>query len=369
MNHISMHTPAHCFTRFNQSIDTLSLPDRFTFPFFYKPHPLCVLACEQLQQHLLNQAEWQHNFGVADDDDISATGKMFGVLLVRDDAGDIGFLSAFSGKIAGGNLLPHFVPPVFDMLAKDCFFPDEQGAINHISRQAKTLQGNKLIDELTDLLVQSQAQYTIEVTAQQSQMSMTRKQRKDQRLLASQSLSTEQQQQLLLRLSKESISEKNSLRDLKMHWTQKILSVSKQLNTLTEEIDLLLARRKSMSNTLQHKLFSQYQFLNNAGQTKDLNQIFKDTAFTVPPAGAGECAAPKLLHYAFKHGFEVLAMAEFWWGMAPKSQVRQHKNYYPACIGKCQPILAHMLAGIELDENPLLNNPARGKQLDIIYQD
>ena len=97
--------------------------------------------------------------------------------------------------------------------------------------------------------------------------------------------------------------------------------------------------------------------------------ICAETALKPPPAGAGECAAPKLLQYAFQHHLMPLAMAEFWWGASPKSEVKKHQQYYPACTGKCQPILKHMLVGMQMDENPFLYNYAQGKNLDIIYRD
>ena len=131
----------------------------------------------------------------------------------------------------------------------------------------------------------------------------------------------------------------------------------------------LKEQRKTLSAQLQQRLFEQYQFLNANGEHKSLASIFSDTVMRTPPAGAGECAAPKLLHYAFVHKFTPIAMAEFWWGASPKSQVRRHKQFYPACIGKCQPILNHMLQGLSVEDNQLLQNTADNKQIDIVYQD
>jgi tRNA pseudouridine32 synthase/23S rRNA pseudouridine746 synthase len=141
------------------------------------------------------------------------------------------------------------------------------------------------------------------------------------------------------------------------------------LAKLSDEIAHLKALRKTLSAELQKRIFQQYRFLNISGIEKNLIDIFKDTPRIIPPAGSGDCAAPKLLQYAFKWGLQPLAMAEFWWGAAPKSEIRQQGNFYGACLGKCKPILTHMLDGITLDENPLLTNPAEGKSLEIIYQD
>ncbi|MCU7801528.1 MAG: RluA family pseudouridine synthase, partial [gamma proteobacterium symbiont of Lucinoma myriamae] len=170
-------------------------------------------------------------------------------------------------------------------------------------------------------------------------------------------------------LSKESIKEKNQLRDLKFYWYERVQKAEDNLNRLTSKISFLKNKRKDLSASLQRKLFEQYRFLNEKGNTKSLYDIFKETSQLTPPAGAGECAAPKLLHYAFKWGIKPLAMAEFWWGASPKSAIRKHQNYYAACRGKCQPILKHMLEGIKMDEKPLLTNPAEGKTVDIVYED
>ena len=89
-----------------------------------------------------------------------------------------------------------------------------------------------------------------------------------------------------------------------------------------------------------------------------------------PPAGAGECAAPKLLQQAYLHGWKPIAMAEFWWGNSPKAEIRHHGYYYPACKGKCEPILQHMLQGLEVEENPMLQLPEQGYgKLKIVYED
>ncbi len=100
---------------------------------------------------------------------------------------------------------------------------------------------------------------------------------------------------------------------------------------------------------LQEKIFDHYQFLNQDGEEKNLHQIFKEALNTKPPSGAGECAAPRLLQYAFQHKMKPIAMAEFWWGLSPKSDYWKHGQFYPACKEKCGPILAHMLKGMELE--------------------
>ncbi|OEE94335.1 RNA pseudouridine synthase, partial [Vibrio genomosp. F10 str. 9ZD137] len=292
---------------------------------------------------------------------------MFGVLVVKNSKGELGYLSAFSGKIADQNLLPGFVPPVFDMLSSDSFFRSELAEITHISNDIKQCQANPKIAELETKLLQQSDYFEQKIASHRQAMVEQRAHRKQQRLLIDENDATNQA--ALIQLGRESVAEKNDLKQLKAIQNETLSKLQYQLSQLTDEITAMLEQRKAMSNALQHKLFEQYQFLNQAGVEKSLNAIFNATSTPVPPAGSGECAAPKLLQYAFTHQLEPVCLAEFWWGVSPKSEIRQHKKYYPSCQSKCLPILTHMLEGIELDPNPLLENPAEGKEIDIVYQD
>ncbi|MCK4842385.1 MAG: RNA pseudouridine synthase [Methylococcales bacterium] len=356
------------FSPFKAVIDTYSLSEQFTFPFYYQPHPLCLLAAKELQAHLIIQKDWQHNFGLKGEKE-SAIGKMFGVLLVKNKHNEIGYLSAFSGKMAGTNKLPEFVPPVFDMLAEDGFFMTGQCEINLINEQIKELENNPQILVFKTALKAEIDASSLEIKKHRTKMIEGRKQRKVQRIEAEIKLNTRDFLLLKQQLSKQSIRQKNQLRDLTVFWDERVKKAETNLNQLTDEITRLKNQRKELSAVLQQKLFDQYRFLNVKGEQKNLSDIFKQTTQLVPPAGAGDCAAPKLLHYAFKTGMKPLAMAEFWWGASPKSEIKKHLNFYGACQGKCQPILEHMLEGLKMDDNPLLNNPAEGKSIDIIYED
>ncbi|MCW8349032.1 pseudouridine synthase [Vibrio sp. ZSDZ65] len=362
-----MHTPEHCFTPFKSSIDEYSLPERFTYPFYYTPHPLGLLAATELQGHLCTQSEWQHNFGLEGEVE-GAIGKMFGVLVVKNSQGDIGYLSAFSGKVADQNLLPGFVPPVFDMLAQDSFFHAGQDEINQLSHQINALEAAPELASVRLTLQEVTQAADDALKAHRSYMVEGRKARKVKRAEAAE-LPDEERQALKQQLSQASVIEKLQLRDLKLSWEARIAAAQSELNGLNDKINPLKQARKALSAGLQQQLFDQYQFLNANGKEKNLGELFAKTTQGVPPAAAGECAAPKLLQYAFKNGMTPLALAEFWWGLPPKSSIRQHKNYYPACQGKCHPILTHMLEGLEVDDNPLLKNPAEGKAVDILYQD
>ncbi|XPF92792.1 pseudouridine synthase [Colwellia sp. RE-S-Sl-9] len=369
-----------CFITFTHSIESYSLPERFTFPFYYQPHPLCELAAKELQHYLSTQNEWLHNFGLTDDKN-NASGKMFGILLVKNTQKEIGYLTAFSGKLCGEYTIGRFVPSVpetkqlasqpNDRSGKEFYeqFDVEQIEINKLTTQLTLLESNPQLTLLQNELLAVGLAFQKELTKHQEIMAVNRKNRKEQRIKAEQALDNESLTPLFNQLAKESVHDKNQLKILKHNWQQKIDNVQQQLNTLEHEIAQLKNERQNRSSILQNQLFQQYQLLNKNGCSKSLQEIFKPTPQQVPPSGSGDCAAPKLIQYAFKNNYKILAMAEFWWGVSPKSEIRQHKNYYPACSGKCEPILNWMLEGIEQDENPLLVNTVDNKQLDILYQD
>jgi tRNA pseudouridine32 synthase/23S rRNA pseudouridine746 synthase len=357
-----------CFTRFTGSIEKYSLPERFTFPFYYQPHPLCMLAAQQLQKHLVTQTQWQHNFGLSDDPN-NIIGKMFGVLLVKNVRGELGFISAFSGKLAKQSQLHGFVPPVFDLLDKDSFFLSEQVVINTLNESIKELENTPKLLVLKQELNTLEAQNTQQLLLLRSELVENRKARKIKRQTLHKETNTTITDKGLEELAQQSIYDKWRLKDLTQQSQQSIGQLQVKVAELMHAITECKLQRKTLSADLQNRIFTQYQFLNSELTPKSLLDIFADTALKTPPAGAGECAAPKLLHYAFQHNLTPLALAEFWWGASPKSEIKKHQQYYPACTGKCQPILKHMLAGIPLDENPLICHYGQGKNLDIVYQD
>ena len=138
-----MSTNTNKITYFQeQAISGIAIPGRFTFPFFYEPHPLTRIAAAELQRYLETEAELDHNFGIETDKEGLVIGKMFGVLVVQDADGRLGHLWAFSGKLAGMNDHPRFVPPVFDMLIEDSFFLKEQYILNDINQQVKDIEAD-----------------------------------------------------------------------------------------------------------------------------------------------------------------------------------------------------------------------------------
>jgi tRNA pseudouridine32 synthase/23S rRNA pseudouridine746 synthase len=235
------------------------IPTRFEL--HKEPIPVCLLAATHLQEYLKHQTDWKHNFGLSPQDSGKIVGKMFGVLIVKNMAGEIGYLAAFSGKLAGGNHHPRFVPPIFDTLEPNNFVNRGMRILSTLSKQIRELNEDKS-------------------------------------------------------------------------------------EGYQNKIDGLKQARHKHSNSLQEKIFDQYFFLNKAGESKSLRKIFAKANYKNPPSGAGECAGPKLLQYAFQQQMEPIALTEFWWGMSPKSEQWQHGHFYPCCEEKCSPILQHMLDGI-----------------------
>ena len=252
------------FIPFANPILDIDIPEKFVLMQYNTPHKLCLMAANQLQDYLLRQTDWVHNFGLNNNINGNIIGKMFGVLVVKNLKNEIGFLAAFSGKLANTNSHPYFVPPVFDSLAENSFL--NKGMI----------QLSALIDEINELETQ-----------------------------------------------------------------QQIINLP--------QISALKIKRKEHSKKLQHLLFDNYIFTNQLGNSKNAHEVYKNALYKNPPAGGGECATPKLLQHAFNNKMKPLAVAEFWWGHSPKSKHWKHKQFYACCKEKCEPILSHMLMGIEFE--------------------
>ncbi len=356
------------FIPFKTELQAISIPEKFTYPFYYTPHPLAVIAAEELQNYIASH-DWNHNFGIDPNAEGLEIGKMFGVLVVENTHGELGYLAAFSGKLANSNHHKYFVPPVFDMLTEGSFFLEGELKINAINAKINEIEQNEVFLKLKQEFTELKTKLNKEETALREEMRNAKANRKKQREENERKISETEFLELMKNLADESIAYKTRLSQFKLSQKEQMLAIEIQLAPFTEELDVLMQKRKTDSARLQQKLFTSYTFLNQAGEEEGLLNIFKDTAFRKPPAGAGECAAPKLLHYAFKHNFKPIALAEFWWGAPPGTEIRKHKQYYPACLGKCKPILSHMLKGIEVDVNPLLDNPGIDKVIETVYED
>lgn len=350
---------------FKQPISHLALPDKFTYPFHYTPHPLCVLAAEEVKEYIASREEWQEEL---------AFGKMFGVLIVQKEnkqetakkeaVNEIGYLAAFSGNLAGKNLHPYFVPPVYDLLQPEGFFKIEEEQISSINIRIRELENNRSYLDLKEKWKTETEQAKAILNQAKAALKAAKEAREIRRQLSS-ALSEEEQASLI----RESQYQKAEYKRLEKEWKKRLEELETETRHFETEIEQLKTERKERSAALQRKLFEQFRMLNARGEVKDLYTIFEQTVQKVPPAGAGECALPKLLQYAYLHQLKPLAMAEFWWGDSPKNEIRHHGYYYPSCKGKCEPILQHMLQGLEVDENPLLNPVHEEEELEIVFED
>lgn len=357
------------FISFHSDVSQIPRPEKFTFPFYYEPHELAQRAMEQLQNYLENQSDWEHNFGLEEGQEGLIIGKMFGVLVVENKQGELGFLAAFSGKLADSNDHAYFVPPVFDLLDSEGFFIREEVLINDVTLEIAKLEASAAFRDAKAELETVQTNFESELRKIKQEIKAEKGNRKQIREKASRELDGEALEALLEDLRKQSIREQYFLKDFTDLNKTTIRSLTEKLAVFEQELENLKEKRKNMSNALQKDIFDSYYFLNSRKEPRSLQSIFQDTIDHKPPAGAGECAAPKLLQFAFEYDFKPVCLGEFWWGASPKSEVRVHRQTYPACRGKCEPILGHMLGGIETDENPMLRNPAENKELEIVFED
>ena len=315
-------------------------PRQFTYPFCYDVDPLAEAASLELQRY------------IADADLMSTEkgcGKMFGVLVVEyeDESGALqrGFLAAYSGLLGGRNDWPYFVPPVFDAQQPDGHFKRTEREISAINREIAAIEHDAEYLQSVEQHEQTKKRLQAEVDAFKAEVDAA-KVRRDARRKSGEPLSEEEQAEMI----RESQFMKAELRRRRKAMEQAESTLNTQHSTFLKSLQ---RKRKQMSDELQRWLFSAYRMLNAKGEERDLIDIFREYTHAMPPAGAGDCCAPKLLQYAYLHHLRPVCMAEFWWGESPASEIRHHLHYYPACRSKCLPILTHMLKGLDVAPNPL----------------
>ena len=276
-------------------------------------------------------------------------GKMFGVLVVEyeDESGALqrGFLAAYSGLLGGRNDWPYFVPPVFDAQQPDGHFKRTEREISAINREIAAIEHDPEYLQSVAQHEQTKKRLQAEVDAFKAEVDAA-KARRDARRKSGESLSEEEQAEMI----RESQFMKAELRRRRKAMEQADSTLTTQHSTFLKSLQ---RKRKQMSDELQRWLFAAYRMLNAKGEERDLIDIFREYTHAMPPAGAGDCCAPKLLQYAYLHHLRPVCMAEFWWGESPASEIRHHLHYYPACRSKCLPILTHMLKGLDVAPNPL----------------
>ena len=315
-------------------------PRQFTYPFCYEVDPLAEAASLELQRY------------IADADLMSTEkgcGKMFGVLVVEyeDESGALqrGFLAAYSGLLGGRNDWPYFVPPVFDAQQPDGHFKRTEREISAINREIAAIEHDPEYLQSVAQHEQTKKRLQAEVDAFKAKVDAA-KVRRDARRKSGESLSEEEHAEMI----RESQFMKAELRRRRKAMEQANSTLHIPHSTFLKSLQ---RKRKQMSDELQRWLFAAYRMLNAKGEERDLIDIFREYTHAMPPAGAGDCCAPKLLQYAYLHHLRPVCMAEFWWGESPASEIRHHLHYYPACRSKCLPILTHMLKGLDVAPNPL----------------
>lgn len=358
-----------CFHKFQTKIDGIELPEKFTFPFYYEAHPLSKIASKELQDYLLKQTDFYHNFGLDENSEGQVIGKMFGVLVVQNESQELGYLAAFSGKLAGTNEHHFFVPPLFDMLQENSFYKKGEEINYAVNAQVEELLANPKFSQAKNALDQDYAFSKEFIAKEKIRLRENKRQRKMQRENASSEMTSQEYESFLDDLKKQSLNDHFYLTHLTKYWKFRLFNAKLKYERFVDELNRLKKERKERSIELQNQLFDHYNFLNAHFKSQSLRSIFEKTTQKIPPSGAGECAAPKLLQFAFQNHLKPIALAEFWWGASPKSEVRKHGQFYPACKAKCEPILGHMLQGLEVDENPMLKNPALGKNITIVFED
>ena len=349
-------------------------------PLDYEPDPLCIQACREVQEMLARREDWQEEI---------ARGKMFGVLIVENvktdtDVPKWGYLAAYSGQIGGRSDWEDFVPAVFDYLQPDGYFKTHEAEISRINQSISHLEKDERMKEARTLIRQLQEERKRTIAAYQEKMKEAKAKRDSRREAGN--LSEAEEAQMI----RESQFMKAELRRLKKSLSEKT-ALETEFEDYQENILRLKQLRKQLSDALQQWLFSQFRMLNQEGESKDLLEIFRDEALKeypqaaiatsriaalkmVPPAGSGECCEPKLLQYAYQHGYKPLQMAMFWWGESPKEEIRHHLQFYPACNGKCKPILHWMLPPSVFESPASAENGIGGqkgpfpKQVEMLYE-
>lgn len=358
---------SECFHPFLSNIEGIELPSVFAYPHFYSPHSLAKIAATELQDFLTKAPNLNHSFGLENEqavDGVESIGKMFGVLVVQDQQGNLGYLAAFSGKLGNSNSVAGFVPPIFDTLDRNGFYKKGEEQLNEINQRVFSLENdpNFLRREMEfDAQLAASVQAISDFKAEMKRSKALRKLERAEKQLV---LSDEDFAEFSNSLDKESASQHWTLKQMQRAFRE--LEVLKS-QELYEPIAALKRKRAEFSAQLQQQIFENYTFYNQQKQTKNLIDLFSSLGVQ-SPSGAGECAAPKLFQFAFQHDLKPICMAEFWWGKSPESEIRVHQQFYAACKGKCEPILNHMLSDIPMEANPL-ETQTIVDMLELVYED
>ena len=357
----------------------------FTNPFRYVPHPLVRTAAAQVLERLQT---WKHMPEGSPERAIEhsfAEGKMLGVLVCRniehkvsenseiypegnarcvsaEDSSTLCYLAAFSGTVRGADgrvtaSVDGFVPPIIDLTSPEGHFKLKEAEISQINQRISELSSSSNLSNLKESYQRILAQQESEISAMQEQLRLSKIRREEIRK-SNPDTATEAE------LLKESQFQKAQLKRLKDKWKEALAETGAQISAFETEISALKKERAERSDELQKWIFENALIHNAIGEVSSIWEVFNADGL-IPPGGTGDCAAPKLLEYAYANGLQPLAMGEFWYGLSPETAVRTHGHFYPSCTSKCGPLLSYMMQGLSIQNN---NPTALGDPL-IIHED
>ena len=354
-------------------------PGYFTDPFRYIPHPLVRLAAAEVIARIDSKQELREAF---------SEGKMLGVLVCSATSSErqhhtatsserqhhtvmsserqrvetsLCYIAAFSGNVAGRSIIDGFVPPIFDLTVPDGHFKKREAEISGINRQIEELLTSDRRECLESELAEARCRREKEIEAFKEQMVISKRMREEIR-------SSCTDLTILEKLILESQHEKAEFRRLKQALNAVVDGLMEQIALFNDRIETLKRQRAAMSDELQDWIFRQYIVHNALGEKSSIAEIFADQGI-VPPGGTGECAAPKLLEYAYCNGLTPIAMGEFWYGKSPQTAVRTHGHFYPSCTSKCGPLLRFMLEGQDLTSGLYTGRIRETEKPIIVFED
>lgn len=309
-------------------------PAHFTDPFRYIPHPAVSMAARLVMEKIQSDERLSRDF---------SEGKMLGVMVCRSASSQesevsLCYLAAFSGNVGGRSIIEGFVPPIYDLTDPSGQFKRREAEISGLNHEIERLAGSESLRCLEMELKELERCSMMKLTSMKEGMAVSR-QKRDR--IRSECTDVE----ILADLIRQSQHEKAELRRFKQESDAAMGLVRSRIEEYTSKIDSLKRQRARMSEDLQNWIFSQYIVNNAEGESSSILDIFRSNGL-VPPGGTGECAAPKLLQYAYQNNLHPLAMGEFWYGKASETAVRIHGHFYPSCTSKCGPLLGYMLKGL-----------------------
>ncbi|HSR95896.1 MAG TPA: RluA family pseudouridine synthase [Kofleriaceae bacterium] len=328
-----------------------ALPARFANPFSDgEPHPLARRAADELVARLRG---WPCL-------DTPGGGKMFGVLVVAAPDGRIGYLCAFSGMLDGAWQVSGFVPPLYDRAARDAIWPAGQLALRELELQLRALAASPDHAAVRAVHAAVAERHARDLAVMRARHRENREARRRARATTSDATALH----ALDQASRGDVAER---RRLDAVHEQELASPKAQLAAIDRLRADLEDRRVTESRGLMKQVHDSYLISNARGEYRLLRALF---APGEPPAGAGDCAGPKLLGHAYRSGLVPLALAELWWGATPVTGGRRAGQFYPSCRGKCGPILSFMLEGLPCEAAPLFGaDPIAAHEPCVVFED